>query len=323
MVCGSSTFIDEACASSGGSRRPRARSASSAARPTRTREALLGARDPRLAARRERRLLHHDLVARRDLDVPVAAVERLGPDERRRLGRAPLEVARARRARRAPARGRRAAVDATVCTTLARAIPDRRRRAGSGRRSSRTSTAGGSIATRRCSPSGAASTSAYAADACRCGVTAPVAASTSASCEARVVVEEVLVVLARSACRASRTCCSRPSAPVDSWMLGPIGHDRRRRAARPGRRRHELHEERLLVGHPLHGAAEHRVQPRTPRRRAPRRSPRRPPRARRRPPRCSGRRSACRRRSTSAARRSRPAAARRGSASRPRRATST
>ena len=34
------------------------------------------------------------LVARGHLDVPVAAVERLGPDQRRRLGGAPGEVAR-------------------------------------------------------------------------------------------------------------------------------------------------------------------------------------------------------------------------------------
>ena len=31
---------------------------------------------------------------------------------------------------------------------------------------------------------------------------------------------------------------------------------------RPGIRRHELHEQRLLIGHPLQRAAEHRVQPR-------------------------------------------------------------
>ena len=45
----------------------------------------------------ERRGEHQDLVARRHTDVPIPAVERLGPDERRRLGRTPVEVARARR----------------------------------------------------------------------------------------------------------------------------------------------------------------------------------------------------------------------------------
>ena len=53
---------------------------------------LLDARDLDWV-RRERRALHHDLVARRDLRLPVAAVERLGPDQCRRLGRAPFEVA--------------------------------------------------------------------------------------------------------------------------------------------------------------------------------------------------------------------------------------
>ena len=56
--------------------------------PVEPAEALLGARQ--LARRAgERRGEGHDLVARRHRDVPVAAVERLGPDQRGRLGGAP------------------------------------------------------------------------------------------------------------------------------------------------------------------------------------------------------------------------------------------
>jgi hypothetical protein len=46
---------------------------------------------------RERRLLHKHLVARGNFDFPVAAVQRLRPDKRGRIGRAPGEVARPQR----------------------------------------------------------------------------------------------------------------------------------------------------------------------------------------------------------------------------------
>ena len=84
-------------------------------------EALLGARDLDGAAR-ERRALHHHLVARGHLHVPVAAVERLGPHERRGLGRAPLEVARAGRHAVRSARDRRPAAS-RAASTLPGAVP--------------------------------------------------------------------------------------------------------------------------------------------------------------------------------------------------------
>ena len=67
-------------------------------------------------------------------DVPVAAVERLGPDERRRLGRAPLEVARPGRHAVRSARDPRAAAS-RACGVLRRRDPRPRRRARSGRTS--------------------------------------------------------------------------------------------------------------------------------------------------------------------------------------------
>ena len=55
------------------------------------------------------------------------------------------------------------------------------------------------------------------------------AASTIASWRHAVILEQVFVVLARSTCRASRTCCSRLSRRSVSWMSRPGGHGRRRR----------------------------------------------------------------------------------------------
>ena len=81
-----------------------------------------------------------------------------------------------------------------------------------------------------CSPSGAASTLGEDRRACRCGVIAPVAASTSASWLRRVVVEEVLVVLARE--RVARLVGAALAVlAVGLLDARPVRRDRRRRAA--------------------------------------------------------------------------------------------
>ena len=56
--------------------------------------ALLGAGDFD-GGRSERAPSQHDLVAGRNVHVPVAAIERFGPDQRCRIGGAPGEIARA------------------------------------------------------------------------------------------------------------------------------------------------------------------------------------------------------------------------------------
>src|SRR5262249_45875714 len=58
--------------------------------------ALLGARDFD-SGRSERRFLQHDLIARRDLHIPVAAIERFRPDERGRFRWTPGKVPRTHR----------------------------------------------------------------------------------------------------------------------------------------------------------------------------------------------------------------------------------
>ena len=247
-------------------------------RPVEADEALLGARD--LGGRAgERRRQHHDLVARGNVDVPVAAVERLGPDERRGLGRAPLEVARSGRhagdrhairegqlrERADPAAGavpelhvvREVRVRGDVRVRLV----NRRRRGG-------------------VSPSGEGSTSVMIAGLADRRDRARVRVD-EGELAGRVVVEEVLVVLVRE--RVARLVGAALAGLAGRLLDARAVRRDRRRRRRPGVRRHELHEQRLLVGHPLQRAAQHRVQPRVAEAPDRTRSRRRRPTARRRP----------------------------------------
>ena len=123
----------------------------------------------------------------------------------------------------------------------------------------------------------------------------------------RVVLEQLLVVLVRQ--RVARLVRAALAAlAVGLLDARAVGGDRGlgRRAGMLG---DDLHEQRLLIRHPLHGAAEHRIEARVAEamdvtarcRRAT---------ARPHPSTCCGTRTACRRRPTRTRRRSRRAAAR-------------
>ena len=215
---------------------------------------LLEARD--LGGRiRERGGERHDLVALGDADVPVAAVERLGPDERRRFGRTPLEFARTGRhaGDRHAIRERQLRERARPAT---RAVPElhvvREIRV---RRDVRVRpvdhvheqvlAVGRDVDRRddRRFPE--------RLDLARVRVD-------EGELTRRVVVEEVLVVLARQ--RVARLVGAAFALLARRLLdVRAVGLDGRR-GRRAGLGRHELHEQGLLVGHPLERAAQHRVQ---------------------------------------------------------------